>query len=255
MSLEHILLYSGLGLLGLVLGSFYNVVIYRYPAGLSIIRPRSYCPRCRRTLRSADLIPIFSYLFLRGRCRYCREKIPFRYAAVELAGAAILIALFWRFGFSTGFFKYMPILSLLLIISVIDLDIQKIPNLFVALILGWALLWQLFSPALSWLDALLGLLVGGGATFLVAMISRGGMGGGDIKLLAALGFLAGWRDLLLLLFVAVLLGAIVGIAMIIIQKKNGKTALPFGPFIAAAYLIALFWGEQIWSFYFTTILP
>lgn len=90
---------------------------------------------------------------------------------------------------------------------------------------------------------------------MVALISRGGMGGGDIKLLAALGFLAGWRDLLLLLFVAVLLGAIVGIAMIIIQKKNGKTALPFGPFIAAAYLIVLFWGEQIWSFYFTTILP
>ena len=187
MSLEHILLYSGLGLLGLVLGSFYNVVIYRYPAGLSIIRPRSYCPRCRRTLRSADLIPIFSYLFLRGRCRYCREKIPFRYAAVELAGAAILIALFWRFGFSTGFFKYMPILSLLLIISVIDLDIQKIPNLFVALILGWALLWQLFSPALSWLDALLGLLVGEEATF-IALISRGGWEGEISSSLSCAGF-------------------------------------------------------------------
>lgn len=255
MALEQCLLYSGFALMGLVLGSFYNVVIYRYQAGLSIVRPRSSCPQCQKTLRGADLIPLVSYLLLRGRCRYCRQPIPFRYTAVELAGAAIFTASYWHFGLTPALLKYIPILSVLLIISVIDLAIKKIPNIFVSIILGWALLWQLCSPALPWLDALLGMVAGGGVTFLVALLSRGGMGGGDIKLLAALGFLTGWLNLIPLFFIAVLLGAAVGVALIAIQKKNGKTALPFGPFIAAAYLITLFFGEQIWALYLAMVLP
>jgi len=147
--------------------------------------------------------------------------------------------------------KYIPLFSILLIISLIDLDIQKIPNIFVGIIFAWALLWQLISPALSWIDAALGLLVGGGITLLIALASRGGMGGGDIKLFAALGFLAGWFDLLLIFLIAVLLGAVAGIILIIVQKKTVKAALPFGPFIAAAYVIVVFWGAQIWDFYFS----
>lgn len=253
MGLEQFFIYTAFALLGLLFGSFFNVVIYRYQAGLSIIRPRSFCPHCQNTLQAADLVPIFSRLILRGRCRYCRKPISFRYSAVELTSAILFAALFWRFGFTADLLKYIFLISLLLILSVIDLDSKTIPNIFVIIIFAWALFWQTISPAISWADAALGLLAGGGITLLIALLSRGGMGGGDIKLLAALGFLAGWLDLLLIFFIAVLLGAIAGLAVMVIQKKSGKTAIPFGPFIAAAYTLVLFFGEMIWGFYFSII--
>lgn len=251
MELEELLIYTGLALLGLFFGSFFNVVIYRYREGLSIVQPRSFCPHCKSALQIADLVPVFSYLFLRGRCRYCRKPISFRYCVVELAAAVLFIAPYWRFGLSVDLLKYIPLLSLLLIISLIDLDTKKIPNKFVLIILAWSLFWQVINPALSWADAALGLLAGGGITFLIALVSRGGMGGGDIKLLAALGFLAGWLDLLLIFFIAVLLGALAGIILIVFRKKSGKTAIPFGPFIAVAYALVLLLGDQIWDLYFT----
>lgn len=251
---ELVLLYGFLALLGLLLGSFYNVVIYRYQAGVSIVRPRSYCPRCGSTLQGADLVPVFSYLLLRGRCRYCRSPIPFRYPLVELGSALLLVAAFRHFGLSPDLLKHFALLSLLLIISLIDLDIQKIPNVLVGAIAAWALLWQALHPARPWADAALGLLAGGGITLLIALISRGGMGGGDIKLLAALGFLTGWLDLLLLFFIAVILGAVVGIFLVVFQRKGGQTAVPFGPFIAGAYAIVLFWGEGLWEFYLATFI-
>lgn len=174
---EHLFFYIFFGLLGLLLGSFFNVVIYRYQAGVSIVRPRSYCPHCKSTLQAIDLVPVFSYLFLRGRCRYCRAAIPFRYAAVELLSAALLLLAFHHFGCTAALLKYGPVLFILLIISFIDLDIQKIPNLFVGLVFLWALLWQLLRPALSWPEAALGLLAGGGITLIIALVTRGGDGG------------------------------------------------------------------------------
>ena len=253
MQFEIVFFYMWAGLCGLVLGSFYNVVIYRYQTGISIIRPRSHCPHCKITLQTADMVPVFSYIFLRGRCRYCEAKISFRYTAVELFSAVLFVAAFWRFGFSLDLLKYLPLFSILLIVSAIDLERQKIPNLFTAIILAWALLWQVINPSRPWIDAALGLLAGGGITLLIALISRGGMGGGDVKLLAVLGFLAGWLDLLLIFLLAVLLGAAAGIILIFFRKKNGKTALPFGPFIAASYFVVVFWGSQIWGFYFSLL--
>lgn len=253
MSFELLLLYTWAALFGLILGSFFNVVIYRFPSGISIVRPGSHCPHCKSPLKTADLVPVFSYLFLRGRCRYCGAKISFRYTAVELLTALLFIAALWRFGLSLDLLRYLPLLSILLIISAIDLEHQKIPNLFTAMLLAWALLWQAVNPQITWLDAALGFLAGGGISLLIALVSRGGMGGGDVKLLAVLGFLAGWMDLLLLFSLAVLLGAAVGIAVILFRKKNGKTALPFGPFIALSYLIVLLWGPQIWDYYFYLI--
>ncbi|NLA12596.1 MAG: prepilin peptidase [Firmicutes bacterium] len=251
---EQLFFYIFCGLLGLLLGSFFNVVIYRYQAGVSIIRPRSYCPHCKHTLQALDLVPVFSYLVLRGRCRYCRAAIPFRYAAVELLSAFLLLGTFHHFGCTVELLKYGPVLFVLLIVSFIDLDIQKIPNLFVGMIFLWALLWQLLNPVLSWTEALLGFLAGGGVTLIIALVTRGGMGGGDIKLLAALGFLAGWFQLILIFFIAVFLGAIVGLIVIAVQRKGGKTPIPFGPFIAAGYAIVLFWGDQIWAFYLNTFI-
>ncbi len=245
------LLYPCAGLLGLLFGSFYNVVIYRYQKGISIISPRSYCPNCKTPLQAADLIPVFSYILLRGRCRHCGTKISFRYTAVELLSALLFTAALWRFGLSLELLIYIPLFSALLIVSAIDLEIKKIPNAFVGAIFIWALLRQIAVPALSWTDAALGLLAGGGVTLLIALASRGGMGGGDVKLLAVLGFLAGWLDLILIFILAVFIGAAAGIALIFFRKKNGKTALPFGPFIFLSYIIVVFWGSQIWGFYFS----
>ncbi len=245
------LVYLGAGLVGLLFGSFYNVVICRYREKISIIRPRSYCPHCKTPLRAADLVPIFSYLFLRGRCRYCGAGISFRYTAVELFSALLFAAAFWRFGLSPELLIYIPLFSILLIISAIDLEIKKIPNIFVGIIFALALLRQVISPVLAWPDAALGLLAGGGITLLIALVSRGGMGGGDVKLLAVLGFLAGWLDLILLFVLAVFIGAAAGIGLIVFRKKNGKTALPFGPFIFLSYIIVFFWGSRIWDFYFS----
>ncbi len=253
MQVELILIYVFAVLGGLVLGSFYNVVIYRFQKGISIISPPSYCPCCKTPLQSADLIPFFSHLFLRGRCRYCRDKISFRYSAVELLSALLLAASFWRFGFSPELVKHFPLFSILLIVSAIDLDSKKIPNLFIGVIFAWALLWQLLSSGRSWGDAALGLLAGGGIALLIVLVSRGGMGGGDVKLLAALGFLTGWLDLLLLFTLAVLTGAAAGVILIVFGKKTGKTALPFGPFISLSYFIVIFWGSQIWDFYFSLV--
>lgn len=244
-------IYPGAALLGLLFGSFYNVVIYRYQRGVSIICPRSHCPHCKTPLQTADLVPLLSYILLRGKCRYCGAKISFRYTAVELLSALLFAATLWRFGPSLELLIYIPLFSLLLIVSAIDLEIKKIPNIFVAIIFAWALLRQIISPALTWTDAALGLLAGGGITLLIALASRGGMGGGDIKLLAVLGFLAGWLDLILVFFLAVFIGAAAGIVLILFKKKNGKTALPFGPFIFLAYIIVVFWGDRIWGLYFS----
>lgn len=253
MKIEPVLIYVCAGLCGLLLGSFYNVVIYRFQKGLSIVSPRSYCPHCKTTLQAADLIPVFSFFFLRGRCRYCGAKISFRYTAVELLSALLLMAVLWRFGFSLNLAKYFPLFSILLIISAVDLESKKIPNLFTGVIFAWALLWQIIDPACTWIDAALGLMAGGGITLLVALVSRGGMGGGDVKLLAVLGFLTGWLDLLLIFILAVLIGAAAGIFLIVFRKKTGKTAIPFGPFIALSYIIVVFWGSPIWDFYFSLL--
>ncbi|MFY9384260.1 MAG: prepilin peptidase [Dethiobacteria bacterium] len=253
MKIDLMFLFIFAGLCGLVMGSFYNVVIYRHGSGVSIIRPRSYCPHCKTTLQTADLVPLFSYIFLRGRCRYCNVKISIRYTVVELLSAALFVAATWRFGLSLELIKYIPLFSILLIISAIDLERHQIPNLYTAMILAWALLWQLISPGISWIDAALGLLAGGGITLLIALASRGGMGAGDVKLLAVLGFLAGWFDLLIIFMLAVLLGAAAGIFLIVFRKKTGKTPIPFGPFIALAYFMVVFWGSLIWGFYFSLI--
>lgn len=253
MEVKLFFLYLGAVLLGLVMGSFYNVVIYRHGTGVPIIRPRSFCPHCKTTLQAADLVPLFSYIFLRGRCRYCYEKISPRYVVVELLSALLFAAALWRFGLSPALAKYLPLFSILLIISAIDLERQRIPNLYTAMILVWGLLWQLAWPEISWPDAAMGLITGGVSTLVIAVASRGGMGAGDVKLLAVLGFLAGWLDLLLIFMLAVVLGAAAGIFLIVFRKKTGKTAIPFGPFISLAYFLVVFWGPQIWDFYFSLL--
>lgn len=235
--------------IGLAVGSFLNVVIYRYKTGESVVRPPSRCPSCGQRLAVRDLVPLFSFLLLRGRCRYCRVSLSPRYPLVELLSGAVFLLCFHYFFLSPAFFKYTVIFCGLLVISGIDLEHQLIPNRMVLILFGWALLWQLFYPAVPLGSALLGMVTGGGLLFAVLLVSRGGMGGGDVKLMAVLGLLVGWPYVLVVLMLSFITGGLVGIALLLRGRKTRKSPLPFGPFLSLAFFVAVFWGRQLWDWY------
>jgi leader peptidase (prepilin peptidase)/N-methyltransferase len=234
---------------GLIIGSFSNVVIYRLPRKISLVSPGSACCYCNNKLQVPDLFPLISFLLLRGRCRYCGGRIPWRYPLVELLMALLLLLCHAYFGLSPFFYKYAATLGLLLIISFIDIEHGIIPNRLILLLLVWSVAWQLLYPDGSLEGASLGLLVGGGLFYLIAALSKGGMGGGDIKLMAALGFATGWPLVFVVFLLAFLLGSVVGIFLLVGRRKIWGDSLPFGPFLSFAFLISVFWGPLIWNWY------
>ena len=245
----QVFIYIFLVLFGLVIGSFLNVVIYRYPQGESLISPPSSCVHCKTMLHTSDLVPVVSYLFLKGRCRYCCGSVSWRYPFVELLTALLFLTCYIYFGLSPLFFEYIVISCILIVISFIDLDNGIIPNRLVLLLLLWSIAWQLIHPNITLAAAGTGLLAGGGLFYLIAVLSKGGMGGGDIKLMAVLGFALGWPLVLIVFLLAFLLGAAVGVILMLAGKKTRRDPLPFGPFIAISFLISVFWGVQIWQWY------
>ncbi len=247
--LMHLLTYLFLVLIGLIIGSFLNVVISRYPRGESLLLPPSQCVQCNKVLQAYDLIPIFSFICLKGRCRHCGVTISWRYPLVEFLTALILINTYFYHGLSLLFFKYVFILCLLLVISFIDLNKGIIPNRLVLFLFLWSVAWQVFYPTISLAAAGIGLLAGGGLFYLIAVLSKGGMGGGDIKLMAVLGFAVGWPLVLILFLLSFLLGAAIGLALMLIGKKTRRDPLPFGPFLSLSFFISVIWGLQIWDWY------
>ena len=221
-------LYLGAGLLGLLLGSFFNVVGLRLPKQLSISYPPSHCPHCQRRLGIAELIPVLSYFILRGRCRACSMKISPLYPLVEASTGFLFVLAAYQLGWSMDLFYAWTLISLCMIIVVTDLTYLLIPDkillFFASLFLGW----QVFFPFRLWLDALGGALLGFGLLLLIAVLSRGGMGGGDIKLFALLGFVLGWQGVLLTLFLSSLYGTLLaGIGLFLGKVERGKP-LAFG---------------------------
>jgi leader peptidase (prepilin peptidase)/N-methyltransferase len=248
--MERYFLYFFLFILGLVGGSFLNVVSYRYQEGDSLLGPRSYCPCCKTNLRPKDLFPLLSFALLKGRCRYCGHKISWCYPLVELFSAGILLFCFSAFNFTPLFFKYIVIFALLLLVSCIDLRMHLIPNRFVLLLFAWGFLWQIFYPVVPLSSALAGFLLGGGLFYLIAFLSKGGMGGGDVKLMAALGFLAGNGPAIFLIFLlSFILGAAAGAILLLFKKKTAKSPLAFGPFLSFSFFLVTFWGAGIWEWY------
>lgn len=244
-------IYLFIAAFGLAVGSFLNVVIYRYSTGESVVRPGSRCTSCGTFLRPKDLLPLFSFLLLRGRCRYCKAKLSPRYPLVEGVTAVFFLVCFHFLGFSPLLIKYMGIFAILLAISGVDLEKQIIPNRFVLVLFTWLILWQLLYPELNALSAVLGFFIGGVLFYAIAVLSKGGMGGGDVKLMAALGFAIGMPLVFFVFLIAFLTGALVGMLLILLKKKGRKSPLPFGPFLVLAYFIAVFWGEQLWNWYFS----
>ena len=205
---------AALFIIGSIVGSFLNVVIYRVPRGESIVRPPSACPACGTRLRARDNIPVLGYLLLRGRCRYCSAPISPRYPTVEILAGLLPLLVFARFGLGRELLVYWPLSYVLLVISFIDLDLRIIPDkvtlpgiavgLVVAPLVGLTGFWE----------SLIGILVGGGALYLIGVLGelilrKESMGGGDVKLAAMLGAFLGWKMILLALFSAFLIGAVV----------------------------------------------
>ncbi len=254
MPVEFYLFLSSAFILGAVIGSFLNVCIYRIPEGLSIVSPPSSCPKCGHKIRWYENIPIISYLFLLGRCSACKVGISWRYPAIEALTGIIFTLVLYYFGFSEATLVYWLFAASLVVITFIDLDHQIIPDVISLPGIPIGFLCSFFIPWLAWYDSLLGILLGGGILFAVAWLyevlaKREGMGGGDIKLLAMLGAFLGWKAILPIVFIASLIGTVVGVPVMIFQKKDSRLAIPFGPFLAFASFVYLFWGREIIYWY------
>lgn len=247
---------------GSLTGSFLNVCIYRLPRGLSVVTPSSRCPSCSRPIIFYDNFPILSYLFLIGKCRYCKNKISFRYPAVEALNAVLYLLAIWRFGVGWHLPFIFLFCSAMVVITFIDVDFQIIPDtitlpgMFVGLIAGSLVLPDPFArlTMLGFRDAAIGLLAGGGMFYLIAVLShkilkQEAMGGGDIKMMAMVGAFMGWKAILLTTFSGSLFGSIIGIFLMAAKGKGRRTMIPFGPFLAAGAIITLFLGQEIMSLY------
>jgi len=243
-------------LLGAAVGSFLNVCIYRLPAGESVVSPPSRCPACGARIRPWHNIPILGWLILRGKCRDCGAPISPRYPFVELLNGLLTLALFLKFGPSLTFLVLFVFCSALVAITFIDLDHQIIPDVISlpGIVVGFACSFVL--PWLGWKSSLMGIVAGGGSLFLVAWLyelftKKEGMGGGDIKLLAMMGAFLGWRSVPFIIFASSLIGSVIGVTFMLIQKKDGKLAIPFGPFLAAGAVLYIFYGKAIITWYLT----
>jgi leader peptidase (prepilin peptidase)/N-methyltransferase len=240
---------------GLVIGSFLNVVIARLPAHRSLWAPRSACLGCGTPIAWHDNIPVLSFAALRGRCRACGVAISARYPVVEL-GTAILWTLAYRaFGLTDQFAVAVVLLSSLVVITAIDLDHQIIPDVITLPGTVTGFVANLATGHVSWLDSLLGTLVGGGIFLIIIVASGGGMGGGDMKLGAMLGAFLGWKVLLLSIFVSVLLGGALAIGLLAAGRRGRKDPIPFGPFLALGGAIGVFWGDRLLHWYLAAFQP
>jgi len=248
--LNYILIF----ILGLIVGSFCNVCIYRIPKNESIIYPASHCPKCRTTIKPVDNIPLLSYILLKGRCRNCGSKISIQYPVVELLTGMIYLIIYLIYGLSIQSLIYIILSSALIIIAFIDLNEQIVPDVISLPGIGVGLILSFFVPYLSFINSALGVVVGGGIILIIALVGsmifkKEAMGGGDIKLAAMIGAFLGWRYTIISLFLGFFLGALAGIFLILSKIKSKEDMVPFGPFIALGSLITLLWGEKIIAWY------
>lgn len=246
--------YSLVFVLGAVIGSFLNVIIFRVPRQITFARGRSSCPHCGHLIAWYQNIPLVSYLALRGRCGHCKGGISLRYPVVELITALSFMGWVWRLGLTLPAAGYIYLTAVLICVFFIDWEFQIIPDklTYPSMVVG--LIWAYFTP-LGIVNSFIGLVVGGGGLLLVALagdwlFKKESMGGGDIKLAAVLGAFLGWHLVVLVFFLSALLGAVVSIAWLVISREmRQKRLIPFGPFLAAAAVISALWGPDLIRWY------
>jgi leader peptidase (prepilin peptidase)/N-methyltransferase len=235
--------------LSAALGSFLNVCISRLPRGESIVSPPSHCPRCQSPIRYYDNIPLVSFVLLGGRCRVCREAISWRYPLVEALAVGAGVLVLWQVGLTWNGLRAFVLVLALIAVTFIDLETMLIPDRITlpGIVVGLALSVVPWPSGL--LSALAGCLVAGGLFYLIALVSRGGMGGGDIKLAAMLGAFLGWPLVLVAIFTGVLLGGVVAVALLVSGRRGRRDPVPFGPFLAVGGLLTAVWGRSILAWY------
>ena len=251
----HVLIF----ILGITIGSFLNVCVYRIPRGDSILYPSSYCPNCGTALNWYDLIPILSYTFQWGKCRYCREPISLQYPVIEYLNGFLYLITYSKFGLNIDFIFYVSIFSILIVISFIDLYTQIIPDYLNVLIFISAIIYKILSSTFQdmlWIffNSMLGLIISSGIFLIIIIVSKGGMGGGDAKLIGGLGFILGIKLILLNIFLSFVLGAIISIFLLSLKIKGRKDPIPFGPFICLSFIITIFCGDAIINWYVSNLL-
>jgi leader peptidase (prepilin peptidase) / N-methyltransferase len=240
--------------IGITLGSFYNVVGLRIPKNQSIITPRSHCTSCNRTLTSLDLIPIFSYIFLRGKCRTCGAKVSPIYPFMEFVTGVLFLFSFLLLGWTPELIVALLFVSLLVIIIVSDLAYMMIPDKVLLFFLPILIIARIFIPIDPWWDPILGAFSGFGLLFLIALVTKGnGMGFGDVKLYFVIGIVLGIQAVILSFFLASLFGSIFGGIGLLTGLVKRKQPIPFGPFIAVGALISYYFGENIVQWYINWI--
>lgn len=236
--------------LGLVFGSFFNVAGLRLSKKQSIIHPPSHCPSCNHRLAPIDLIPVVSYLLLKGKCRYCRGKIAVLYPAIELVTACLFAAATFAIDSPAVLFLSWALISLLIIIIVSDISYMIIPDKVLVFFASLLLIFQCWMiPVTKWWQPITGAMVGFAVPFFIAVITRGNIGGGDIKLFAVLGFVLGWKGVLVAFFFSTFYGALIGGVGLVTGILRKRKPIPFGPFIALGALTAYFFGDAILNWY------
>jgi leader peptidase (prepilin peptidase)/N-methyltransferase len=247
-------------ILGLLFGSFGNVVIYRMPNNKSVIHPRSSCPKCNKMIAWYDNIPVLSWLFLMGKCRQCKVKIPIRYPLVELITGLIFLFLYLHHGLSWLLLEHLVFAFSLVVCTFIDLDHMILPDEFTLSGIVIGLVGAILIPEREFLPSLLGVLVGGGILWAIGSIYAAikkidGIGGGDVKLLAWIGAVLGWQSIPFVILASSLVGSLVGVIYMIRTKSNMQAAIPFGPFLAAAAVLYIFFGRELSHSYFELFIP
>jgi len=249
----YMLLY--IAILGLFIGSFLNVCIYRLPLGQNISYPPSHCMKCEKKIKFYDLIPVISYIFLKGKCRYCGEKISIRYPIIELITGVLFGALYIEYGIGFNLCKYALFSCFLIVIGMIDFDTTDVylkttlPGIVCGVVLaivGWRLKFGLTTY-------IYGAILGGGLISLIILLT-GGMGWGDAEICLICGIFLGLKLTVVMLFLAFVLGGIGGITLIITKKKSRKDYIPFGPYIAIAAIMVMYFGEKIANWYLATLI-
>lgn len=254
--------YIFLFVLGIVLGSFYNVVGLRISKGMSIAKPGSHCFNCGHELKWYELVPLFSYLFLGGKCKECKVKISPRYFIIELLTGLLFVFSFYHFGLTWELLVALTFISLFVIITVSDLEYMLIEDIVLLVFLVFILAERLFIPipleqstiSNPYFEALLGGIVGFSLLFLISFVGekvmkKEVMGGGDIKLYGIIGLVLGIRLTFFSLFLAALFGSVVGVILMRSNLVKKDTPIPFGPFIALGSIVAYFYGVDILNWY------
>ncbi len=236
-------------LMGTIIGSFLNVLIYRLPRGENIAFPGSHCRNCGHQIKAWENIPVISYLLLQGRCSSCKEKISPIYPSIELLTGLLYAFTAYKYSFSGQGYIAVAFISILLVIFFIDLEHYIIPDSLIAALFILSLIKLFFLREPAYMNALITGLVIFGFFYLIFVFSKEKFGGGDVKLFTVLGFFFGWPLTNLLVVLASLLGLLVAGLMIVGSRMKKDSPIPFGPFIATASVITLFYGKEIWQLY------